>query len=456
MMETYVELVRRRLEDRHANIMGNLDELIDWNLRFTMRIFGDCLDEEKRKELFGNYTEYWTDSELREFVRNFLPAYMEYAIAELVEKKKEGERFDPPWLTQEEYQEMAIREKWPKIAAHLSQMTLLQLRREIAKAGLLFRPYMLSDPGFNEGVLEFTLYFDLLERLEKLSPEELRAVAGDIATMIDRAVSAKTPEDCEAILRPIRERVARAAGILADPETLLGPEMERYPRESPPGWKVRELGNTLKTMTLKDLRLSALVHLDLLTVEETREIVTPFISRYPSFFEIPSNGLRELILAVAERISDRAITFFFERYTVGRMAMTPAVSFLVWKMMPEEERLVRLREDNAKMDQAMMSRHLARYLLSASTADLSDVGKQISFLTDDRFSANQGSILKNASENPAGEGVKRLYDEATVLSLRMMTRRDGEDRQVMFRRIQERIADAAGVSIPRNTRKGGL
>ncbi|HEY7586476.1 MAG TPA: hypothetical protein VH866_08215, partial [Candidatus Deferrimicrobiaceae bacterium] len=325
-METYVELVRRRLDDRHSNIMGNLEQFGDWHLRFTVRIFGDCLDEEKRKELLGNYTEYWTESELREFVKNFLPSYAEYAVAELLEKKKAGERFDPPFLTQEEYQEMAVREKWPRIASHIGQVTPLQLRREIAKAGMLFRPYMLSDPGFNEGVLEFALYFDLLERLAKLSPEELIKIAGDIAPMVDRAVSARTPEDCEAELRTIRERAARAAGILADPETLLGPEMERYPREAPPGWKVRELRKTLKTMTLKDLRLSALVNLDLLTTEETKAIVSPFFSRYPSFFEIPGNGLRELILAIAEGVNDRAITFFFERYPIGRMAMTPPVS----------------------------------------------------------------------------------------------------------------------------------
>ena len=103
-MESYVDLVRHRFEDRHANIMGNLDQLSDWHLRFTVRIFGDCLDEEKRKELFGNYTEYGSESELREFVRHFLPAYSEYAIAELVEKKRDGERFEPPWLTLEEYQ----------------------------------------------------------------------------------------------------------------------------------------------------------------------------------------------------------------------------------------------------------------------------------------------------------------------------------------------------------------
>ena len=167
MMETYVELVRHRFEDRHANIMGNIEKLDEAQLRFTVRIFGDCIDEEKRKELFGNYTEYWSQSELTEFVRSFLPAYLEYAIAELLEKKEGGERFDPPYLTQEEYQEMAVREKWPRVARHLEHMTPLQLRREIAKAALLFRPYMLSDPGFNEGALEFALYFDLLDRLPR-------------------------------------------------------------------------------------------------------------------------------------------------------------------------------------------------------------------------------------------------------------------------------------------------
>jgi len=453
-METYVELVRCRLDDRHSNILGNLDQLGDWHLRFTVRIFGDCIDEEKRKELLGNYTEYWTESELREFVRNFLPAYAEYAVSELVEKKKDGERFDPPWLTQEEYQEMAVREKWPRIAAHLEHVTPLQLRREIAKAGLLFRPYMLSDPGFNEGALEFALYFDLLDRLGKLSPDELRAVAVEIGALVERAVSAKSIEECEKVLPRIRERVVRTAGILADPETLLGPEMERYPREAPAGWKLRELRNTLKTMTLKDLRLSALAHLDLLTTEETREIVTPFFSRYPSFFGIPSAGLQELILAVAEKISDRAITFFFERYSVGRMSMTPAVSYLVWKLMPEEERLVRLREDNAEMDQAMMSRHLARYLLSSTTAELSDVGKQISLLTDDRFPSSHGLILKNAGSGAQGEGVRRLYDEVTALSLRMASRQ-GEEREGMFRRIREKISDAAGTPVPCEPMEGG-
>jgi hypothetical protein len=454
LMETYVELIRQRFADRHSHIMGNIEKLDEFQLRFTVRVFGDCIDEEKRRELFGNYTEYRSDPELREFVRNFLPAYTEYAIAELEEKKKDGERFDPPWLTQEEYQEMAVQEKWPRIAGHLDHVTPLQLRREIAKAAMLFRPYMLSDPGFNEGALEFALYFDLLDRLGKLSPEELRTAAAEIAPLVGEAVAARTPSDCELVLRRVRERASRAAGIPADPETLLGPGMERYPREAPPGWKLRELRQTLQGMNLKDLRLSTLVHIDLLTTEETREIVTPFISRYPSFFEIPSNGLREIVLAIAERISDRAISFFFDRYSAGRMAMTPPVSYLVWKMMPEEEKLIRLLEDNAKMDQAMMARHLARYLQSSTTGELSDAGRQIALLTENQFGSTHGLILKKGGIYAAEGGVRRLYDQVTALSLRMVELPEAEKGE-MFRKIREKIADFAGIPIPGPITEGG-
>jgi hypothetical protein len=330
----------------------------------------------------------------------------------------------------------------------------LQLRREIARAGMLFRPYMLSDPGFNEGVLEFALYFDLLDRLAKRSPEELRAIGVEIAALIDRAVTAGTPRECEPILRQIRECAALAAGIPADPESLLGPEMERYPREAPPGWNIRKLRNTLKTMKLKDLRLSALVHLDLLTTEETRAIVSPFLSRHPSFYEIPSKGLQELILAIAEKITDRAITFFVDRYPVGRMAMTPPVSYLVWKLMPEEEKLLRLREDNEKMDQSMKSRHLARYLHSSTPGELSDAGKQISLLTDESFIANHGLILKAVGERSAGEGITRFYDEVTTLSLRMFNRPE-EGRREMYQEIREKISVAAGIPVPGKIAEGG-
>jgi len=446
MIESYVELVRRRLEDRGANIMANLEKLGEGHLRFTMRIFGDCLDEETRGKLLSGYTEYWTEKELRAFAKVFVPAYTEYAVAELEEKKKDGERFFPPHLTQEEYQELAVREKWLRMAEHLVDVSPLQLRREIARMGMLFRPYMLSDPGFNEGVLEFALYFDLLDRLAGKSLADLHTVAHEIARLVESAVAAKSIEECETILPRIRVATAKAAGLPADPESLLGPEMERYPREAPPGWKLRELGMTLKTMSLKDLRLSALVHLDILTTEETREIVSPFMVRFPSFYEIPGNALREMILAIAGSVNDRLITYFFDRYATGRMAMTGPVSFVVWKLMPEEEKLRTLREDNARMDQAMMARHLARFLRAVTPAELGDAGRQISLLTNEKYISNHGSILKTLGGEREGEGVKRLYDQITILALRMMAQTEGK-RQEIFDAIRARIAETAGIPL---------
>jgi len=443
-VKTYVELVRHRLEDRGNNIMVNLDRLGEAQLRFTVRIFGDCLDEEARKTLLKDYSEYWTEKEIREFVRGFVPAYTEYALAELEEKKRHGERFEPPFLTQEEYQEMSLREKWPKIAARLEEVTPLQLRREIARTALLLRHDMLSDPGFNEGVLEFALYFDLVDRLGALPPEALRNVAAAIAPLVAEAVSAGPGEKGRELLERIRRTAGRAAGFDVDPESLVGPVMERYPREGPPGWKLRELRRTLETMGLKDLRLSALVHLDLLTMEETREIVAPFVSRWPSFFDIPSKYLRDLILLVAGRAPDRALTLFFDRYATGRMAMTPPVSFLVWKLMPEEERIARLREDNAQMDQAMMARHLARYLLSPALSDLADAGRQIALLTDDRFAACHGSILKTMGGDEGEQRLKRLYDEVTVMSLAMMWAPEAA-RPALYEGIRQTISRASGL-----------
>jgi hypothetical protein len=451
-MNSYVDLVRRRLEDRGNNVVGNLERFMEPQLRFTMRIFGDCLDEETRDAMFSGYSEHLTEQELRTFAADFVPAYTRYAIAELEEKKSDGERHEPPFLTQEEYQEMAVREKWPRIAEHMGDVTSLQLRREVARAGMLFLPGMLSDPGFNEGVLEFSLYFDLLQRLRNVSEPRLRAAAGEIAPRIAAAVAATTEVEREALLREIRTTAAAAAGLPADPETLLGPPMEKYPREVPSAFRVRELKRTLAKMTLKDLRLSALVHLDLLTVEETRRIVLPFLAKYPSFYEIPSNGLRELILAVAAGVDGRSITYFIERYGSGWLAMTKPVDYIVWKLMPEEERVGALRRDNERMDAAMMARHLARFLHSESERDLSDAGVQIALLTDARFVADHGGILTRLGAEGEGERIKRLYDTVTLSSVRMAGQR-GEEREAAYQAVRGMIADAAGLFAA--TKNGG-
>lgn len=441
-MNGYVDLVRRRLEDRTANILSNLDDLPEAQLRFTMRIFGDCLDEEAAKAMFAGYSEHMAEGELREFARSFVPAYTGYAIAELEEKKRDGELFEPPFLTQEEYQEMSVREKWPRIAERLDRVPPLRLRREIARAAMLFRPYMLSDPGFNEGVLEFSLYYELLDRM-RLQPEaRLREAASEIARGIARAVEAGAEEEGGRLLREVRAAAGAVAGLTADPGTLVGPPMEKYPRQAPPEYRFRELRNALAPMSLKDLRLSAMVHIDLLTAAETRRIVSPFLERYPSFLEMPSKGLRELIIAIAEAAGERSLLSFVERFGSGRMAMTKPVDHDVWKLMPEEERVVLLRRDNERMDSAMMARHLARFLLSETERDLSDAGRQIALLADPEFVALHGRILAGMGGKDEGESVRRLYDAVTLKAARTAGLR-GAEREEAYRGIREMIRGEA-------------
>jgi hypothetical protein len=119
------------------------------------------------------------------------------------------------------------------------------------------------------------------------------------------------------------------------------------------------------------------------------------------------------------------------------MTMTKPVDYIVWKLMPEEERVDALRRDNERMDAAMMARHLARFLHSENEQDLSDAGKQIALLTDTRFVADHGAILTRLGAE-GEERIKRLYDAVTLSSARIgaarrnasrRTRRSADDRR---------------------------
>ncbi|MHB8784416.1 MAG: hypothetical protein ACYDAX_13515, partial [Desulfobacteria bacterium] len=81
---------------------------------------------------------------------------------------------------------------------------------------------------------------------------------------------------------------------------------------------------------------------------------------------------------------------------------------------------------------------------SESERDLSDAGKQIALLTDARFVADHGAILKRLGAEGGGERIKRLYDTVTLSSVRMAGQR-GEEREAAYQAVRGMIADAAGV-----------
>jgi len=170
----------------------------------------------------------------------------------------------------------------------------------------------------------------------------------------------------------------------------------------------------LATMTLKDLRLSALVHLDLLSVERPADR-PPLPREVPSFYEMPR---RSAGADPGRRrgVDGRSITYFIERYGSGWLAMTKPVDYIVWKLMPEEERSTRSggQRANGRRDDGAP---LARFLHSESEQDLSDAGSRSPPHGRGSWRTRGDPHAPWAEED--GERIKRLYDTVTLSSVRM-------------------------------------
>jgi hypothetical protein len=91
----------------------------------------------------------------------------------------------------------------------------------------------------------------------------------------------------------------------------------------------------------------------------------------------------------------------------------------------------------------MIARHLARFLLSETEADLSDPGRQIALLTDPRYVGGHGELLKRLGAAEDGERIRRLYDAVASLGVRMAGQR-AQEREATYQAIRKAVADAAG------------
>lgn len=442
---TYRSLVSQRLKNREGNIMSNLSELMEDQLRFTVRIFADCMEEADMERFLDGYSEYMIEDKLRDFVNDFVPEYTAYAISELEAKKAASEGFAPEQITGEELQEMSIIEKWPKLAEKKEAFSILKLRREIAKLALLLRPYMLTDPGWNESLLEFAIYYDIQEKLKGLSDEALRSAAAEIAPIVLKASKTKDIKAKEKILREIRSFVLTLAQIDGDVEELLGPPMERYPREAPEGWELAEFRNNLEKMGLKEVRLSALVYIELLTLQEMNDLAGPFMERFTSFYEIDRKTLIEFLCALVSALGDREILNFYERYTKGKMMITKSFSPETWNLLPREKKLQFLREDNDEMDIALMGRHIARIYMSGEYSKLYNYDFQIELVQNPDYMKIQGILANVIGGSDEGRALRELNDEITRAMLDAVESKD--ERKKKFLALRQRIASVLGFEI---------
>ena len=436
-----IEQMRRYIRTREEELLSKIEEMSEDQLRWTVRLFADCLDETSQSLCLADYNEYLPFERMQATVASIIPQYTQLALADLDFKAQvEGSGLNS--LTEEELQNLSCAEKWDLLAQDQEAHTPSQLRRELARLLFCQSHDLYRDPSLPTAVIEFPNYFETQEALATLPPEDLQALKGRILPMT--ADLEKAPAQArEGILRAIREEVAHAIAFEKPLERVFEGAMERIPLGAK---DVSEATPPLDTegMSREDLQLSVRVLTDLLSLEEMRRELSPLKDRYPSLVEIPDAGLEDLVRSLAERLGGRTTLSFTERYRSGRMVTRQSISSDVWVLLPDQERLRLLLEDNAVMDVGQMARHISRVFMSYQYPMLHDMTAQVSFLNEPFYPALQERIIGAFSEPSNREGLRELNRVVTVRMLEVERARP-EDQQALLLEVRKGIAATLGL-----------
>ena len=119
--------------------------------------------------------------------------------------------------------------------------------------------------------------------------------------------------------------------------------------------------------------------------------------------------------------------------------MRQSVSSEVWALMPDEERLQLLSEDNTSMDAAQMARHISRIFMSYQYQMLHDPSVQMSLLNEPLYHALQERIIGAYQKQSNQEGLGEFNGEVTVRMLEVERARP-EDQHALLLEVRKRIA----------------
>ncbi len=282
-MEEHPRIVRQRgyIERRAEELLERIPFMDDAELRWTVRVFRDCLSGAAQQEMLRDYSEFLELHQMRQVVEGFIPRYTEYA-REALEAKRFTAATSLRDMTDEELQSMSAAEKWSLLP--------YQLRRELARLFMCLNFDLFHDPGLGESAVEFNVYLDLLERLGTASDtaiEELRAQAITALRGRDhRDVSA-----VEAALTTLREAIGRSVGLIPPLDHLFSERMERWPRTAPTELRPvvnPEIRAAVEGMNPEQLRASLRVLLELMNLEEQGRELAPLKATYRTFDDIPA------------------------------------------------------------------------------------------------------------------------------------------------------------------------
>jgi hypothetical protein len=439
------ELKRRHVRQRAEELLGRLDRMDDEELRWTVRLFADCLPPAQRAACLGGYEERWGIDRRRAFLAGFIPRYAQLALAAL-DRAEAADDSGLAALTEEDLQGMSLAEKWSHLAAHPDALHPDLWRRELARLFMCKSFDLFHDPGLCEAVVEYPAYHRVRDALEAL-PDPM------LATLVDRVVReaapmrSQAPIEVEDVLARIRELIGHHLGIAIPLDRLFAGQMLRLPLDHPD--EIPESGGPgARPASWEspgvDLQTALLIVADLMTQRELEDHLLPLRRRYRTFTDVPEAQLRALLSRVWALLGDRRLTDFAERYRSGRMIADRKLPADVWGLLPEPEKLAILERDNRAMDHGQLARHLAKIFFSFQYETLFDTGFHVDLLRSPRY---QG--LVNRLTDRDGESVARTVTTLTYTVTRQMLDLERLASEARRARLQEiRALIAAALDLP--------
>ncbi len=437
-----IESQRRFIQERAQELLARVDQMDEEELRWTVRVFADCLSPDDRATHLGTYSEHWDVDRLRRFLPTFIQQYSDIAQKDLTAKEGgQGTRLAD--LTEEELQSMSLAEKCYLLAADPGGLRPDQLRRELARLFMCKSFDLFHDTGLSEAAVEFPAYHRIREALEAQPQATVEALKERILQRSGH-LNEGTPDEVETALAEIREAIGRTLGILIPVDQLFTGQMVPLPLDRPdevPPVVPPAAEDALRDVPAEDLATAFLVLTDLMSLREWEEYVLPLQRQYRSITEMPPEALRDLLGRLSGRMGDRRITDFAERYRSGRMVAERKVDREIWNLLPLAERQAILERDNRTMDIAQAARHLVKIFFSFQYDMLFDAGFQVDLLRSPRYQRLVNNMI-------SGEEAQQPMDELIQTVTRMMLELEGlppEARPARLQRIRTLIATALGL-----------
>ena len=437
---------RRFIQQRAEQILARVDQMDDEELRWTVRLFADCLTPEQRRTQLAPYNEHWGVDELRRFVRAFVRQYTRLALAELGTKAGgPGTRLCD--LTEEELQNMALAEKWRLLATDPEGLRIDQLRRELARLFMCKSYDLLHDPGLGQAVVEYPAYHRTREVLEAV-PDPIVLDLVRLVLTREAVLSGGTPREIEITLGQLHEAIGRSLGISIPADQLFAHQMTRLPlddREREPVPGAAGTGMLSADQVPEDeLEAAVLAAGDLMRRHEWEEYLLPLRRQFGSVNRIPPEQVRVLLGRVTGRLAGRGLTDFAERYRSGQMMADRKLDPQIWEMLTSEERLSLLERDNRAMDATQAARHLVKILFSYTPEALFDAEFHRDLL---RHPTYQRLVNRLAGTMEGGQGDSSLGPLTSSVT-RMMLELVGASPVEQPGRLQAiRIAIAAALGV---------